>query len=153
MSRKAVFPGSFDPFTLGHEDIVRRALPLFDELVIAIGHNSSKTYMFPLESRKQAIERLFESVENVSVDSYEGLTVDYCKACGAGYIVRGIRTASDAEFERNIAQMNKALEKEIETVFLTSRPDLSAINSTIVRDIIRNGGDASRFVPEGIELS
>ena len=152
MSRIAVFPGSFDPITVGHEDIVQRALSLFDTIIVAIGENSTKQYMFPLQKRKEWLETLFENEEKVKVKSYEGLTVDFCTKAGAAYIIRGLRSAADFEFEQSIAQMNRAMAPGIETVFLPANPKHSAINSTIVRDIIRNGGDASAFVPAGVEL-
>ncbi len=145
--RKAVFPGSFDPFTNGHFDIVSRALPLFDEIVVAIGHNSKKKYLFDLESRKKSIQGLFENNPKISVQVYEGLTVDYCLSINAPYILRGLRNSTDFEYERNIGQMNKALQDEIETVFFLTRPALSAISSTIVRDIYKNGGNINQFIP------
>jgi pantetheine-phosphate adenylyltransferase len=147
MSRKAVFPGSFDPVTNGHLDIIRRALPLFDELVVAIGCNSQKSPFFPLEKREAWMRELLSVYPNVSVQRYEGLTVRFCRSIGASYIVRGLRTSADFEFERGIAQMNKAMEPGVETVFIISDPALSAISSGIVRDILRNGGDVSGFVP------
>lgn len=148
----AVFPGSFDPITKGHESIIRRALPLFDELIVAIGVNSTKTGFFPLEKRLAWIKQLFKSDSKVKVLDYTGLTVDLCKKENANYIVRGLRTSADFEFERGIAQMNRAMHSDIETIFILTTPELSAINSTIIRDILKHGGDASRFVPEGISL-
>ncbi len=150
MSRIAVFPGSFDPITTGHESIIKRSLPLFDKIIIAIGENSTKKSFFSLEKRKQWIEKVFKGKKKIEVKTYKGLTIDFCKSVGANYILRGLRTSADFEFERVIAQMNRAMEKKIETVFLLSNPELSAITSTIVRDIIRNGGDASQFVPLAI---
>ena len=153
MSKKiAVFPGSFDPVTKGHTDIINRGLKLFDEIIIAIGINSEKKYMFDLKKREQWLEEIYKNNSNVSVRSYTGLTVDFCKNSGADFILRGVRSVSDMEFERSIATMNKALVPGIETVFLFSDPSVSAISSTIVRDIIRNGGDASQFIPEGIKI-
>ena len=152
MSKIAVFPGSFDPLTLGHHDIVMRALAMFDELVIGIGDNSEKKYLFSLEKRKSSLEKVFSSEKKVRVMTYSGLTVDFCKKIKASYILRGLRTSADFEFERGIAQMNKALAPEVETIFLMSRPEFSAITSTIVRDILKNGGDASQFVPSGVQL-
>lgn len=152
MSNIAVFPGSFDPVTLGHEDILRRALPLFDEIIVAIGENSTKQYMFSLEQRKQWLIAVFSGEAKVKVESYEGLTINFCQKVGARYIIRGLRSAADFEFEQNIAQMNRDMARDIETIFIPASPKHSAINSTIVRDIIRNGGDASAFVPAGIEL-
>lgn len=152
MEKIAVFPGSFDPFTKGHESIVRRVLPLFDKVIVAIGVNSHKQYFFPLEKRKQWIEQTFKGDARVSVDNFTGLTIDYCHNMNAKYIIRGLRTTTDLEFEKAIAQMNKSMADDIETLFILPTPELSAINSTIIRDIVRNGGDASRFVPEGINL-
>jgi pantetheine-phosphate adenylyltransferase len=152
MQRIAVFPGSFDPFTRGHESIVKRVLPLFDKVIVAIGVNSHKQYFFSLEKRKEMIAHTFKGNPNVIVDSFSGLTIDYCHKMNAKFIVRGLRTTTDLEFEKAIAQMNKSMADDIETLFILPTPELSAINSTIIRDIVRNGGDASRFVPEGIDL-
>lgn len=151
--RTALFPGSFDPITIGHESVIRRALPLFDEIIIAIGVNSAKNYFFPLEKRVAWINQVFHKEPKVRVVNYTGLTIDCCKKENAQYILRGLRTSADYEFERSIAQMNRAMAPEIETVFLQSLPELSAINSTIVRDIIRNGGDVKAFVPSLITIS
>lgn len=153
MTRIAVFPGSFDPFTIGHESIVNRFLPLFDELIIAIGVNANKTYFFPLEKRKLWIEKVFENEPKVKVETFTGLTVDFCRSRGARFVVRGLRTTTDLEFEKAIAQMNKAQAPEIETLFLLPLPEHSAINSTIIRDIVRNGGNARQFVPPAVDLS
>jgi pantetheine-phosphate adenylyltransferase len=152
MKKIAVFPGSFDPFTIGHESIVRRALSLFDEIIIAVGANALKKSYYSLETRKEMISRVFKHHPMIKVDHYEGLTVEYCRKRNAHYLLRGLRTSADFEFERAIAQMNRALEEDIESVFLLTIPEHSAINSTIVRDIIRSGGDASRFVPSAIDL-
>ena len=152
MKKVAVFPGSFDPFTIGHEAIIRRALSLFDEIIIAVGANALKKNFYPLETRKEMITRVFKNEPRVRVDHYEGLTVDYCKKNGAGYLLRGLRTSADFEFERAIGQVNKSMAPNIESVFLLTVPEHSFINSTIVRDIIRNGGDASKFVPAAINL-
>ena len=152
MKKIAVFPGSFDPFTIGHESIVKRALLMFDKIIIAIGYNANKKGFFPLDRRINWIKQIFANNRKVSVDKYEGLTIDFCKKVNADYILRGLRTAADFEYERAIAQMNKAMYPEIETVFLLTTPELTAITSSIVRDIIRNGGDASMFVPEEIDL-
>lgn len=152
MKKIAVFPGSFDPITIGHESVVRRALSLYDEIIIAVGSNSLKKSFYPLATRIAMIKRVFKDEPHVTVDSYEGLTVDYCKKHKAGYILRGLRTSADFEFERAIAQVNKAMIPEIETVFLLTVPEHTHINSTIVRDIIRSGGDASKFVPASIKL-
>ncbi len=150
--RIAIFPGSFDPFTRGHESIVHRVLPLFDELVIAIGVNANKNYYYSLEQRQRWIEEVFNGDARVKVTSFKGLTVDYCRQLKASYIVRGLRTSADFEFEKAIAQMNKALASEIETLFILPVSELSAINSTIIRDIVRNNGDASAFVPAAVKL-
>ncbi len=152
MKKIAVFPGSFDPITIGHESIVRRALDMFDEIIIAVGANALKKSFYPLSTRKAMISEVFKNDPRIRVDHYEGLTVDYCRRNGAGYLLRGLRTAADFEFERAIAQVNKAMYPEIETVFLLTVPEHSFINSTIVRDIIRSGGDASKFVPGAINL-
>ena len=153
MKKIAVFPGSFDPFTIGHEDIVKRALPLFDEIIIAVGINALKKSFFSLADRKEMIKKSFAGNPLIKVDHFEGLTVDYCASMGAGYIIRGLRTAADFEFERAIAQTNRKLLPDIESVFLLTQPDHSMVNSTIIRDIIRNGGDASQFVPQAVNLA
>ena len=145
MSRVAVFPGSFDPFTKGHVDIVERAVPLFDKLIIAIGVNSNKKNMFSLESRLNHISEIFRDNDKVEVLSYEGLTTNFCSEKSAQYLIRGIRNAIDSEYEKSIAQMNKDL-SGIETVFLFTSQEFSAINSSIVREIKKNNGDISSFV-------
>jgi len=150
--RIAIFPGSFDPITKGHENILRRALPLFDEIIIAIGKNSSKDNYFSLEQREKWIKQVFGKEPKVRVERYTGLTIHFCKKMKANYILRGLRTSADFEFEKSIAQNNKMMASEIETIFILPIPELSAINSTIVRDIVRNGGDAAPFVPKGINL-
>ncbi len=152
MKKRAVFPGSFDPFTIGHEGIVRRALAIFDEIVISVGANALKKSYYSLTARKEMIACVFPDEPRIKVDHYEGLTVDYCRKIGAGFLLRGLRTAADFEFERAIAQVNKALAPEIESVFILTIPEHASINSTIVRDIIRSGADASRFVPSAIRL-
>lgn len=152
MKRIALFPGSFDPITKGHENILRRALPLFDEIIIAIGKNSSKQSYFTIEQREKWIKQVFANEPKVRIESYTGLTIEFCKKMNAKYILRGLRTSADFEFEKSIAQNNNVMAPEIETIFILPIPELSAINSTIVRDIIRNGGDASPFVPKGINL-
>jgi pantetheine-phosphate adenylyltransferase len=152
MKKIAVFPGSFDPFTIGHEAIIRRAMSLFDEIIIAVGANALKKNYYSLATRKEMITRVFRNEQKVRVDHYEGLTVDYCKKNGARYLLRGLRTSSDFEFERAIGQVNKSMEPDIESVFLLTAPEHSFINSGIVRDIIKNGGDASKFVPAAIDL-
>lgn len=152
MKKLAVFPGSFDPFTIGHEAIVRRALGLFDEIIVAVGANALKKNFYSLATRKEIVSKVFKDEPRIRVDHYEGLTVDYCKKMGAGYLIRGLRTAADFEFERAIAQVNRVLAPGVESVFLLTVPEHSHINSSIVRDIIRNGGDASMFVPSAINL-
>jgi pantetheine-phosphate adenylyltransferase len=148
MKRIAVFPGSFDPITRGHESIVLRALPLFDKIIIAIGVNAEKKSFFPLEKRLAGVRKVFEDHAGVEVITYGGLTVDLCKKMGIKYILRGLRTSADFEFERSIGQMNKKMLHELETVFLLATPEYTPLNSSIVRDIIRNGGDISAFVPD-----
>lgn len=145
--KRAVFPGSFDPITVGHEAIINRALPLFDEIVLAIGVNSNKKYFFTLEKRISILKDCFKYQSKITIASYEGLTIEYCKTIGASHILRGLRTAADFDFERTIALMNKKMAPELETVFLISEPEHSAISSTVVRDILKNGGDISQFVP------
>jgi pantetheine-phosphate adenylyltransferase len=149
--KKAVFPGSFDPLTLGHEDIIKRAIPLFHEIVIAIGVNSEKKYMFSLEERKRFIEETFKKEPNVSVITYEGLTIDLCAKIEANYILRGLRNPADFEFEKAIAHTNRKLSK-IETVFLLTAAKTSYISSSIVRDVIRNGGEYEKLVPEAVRV-
>jgi pantetheine-phosphate adenylyltransferase len=153
MNRIALFPGSFDPVTIGHVDIVNRSLSLFDNIVIGIGVNSSKKTLYTTEKRKEWLGKVFAGKEQVSVEQYTGLTVDFCREIGAKFILRGLRTSADFEFERSIAQMNRSMQEDIETVFVLSSPGLSAVNSSIVREIIKNGGEASKFVPAGIDLS
>lgn len=148
--RKALFPGSFDPFTLGHESIVRRALPIFDHIVIGIGSNSTKSNLFSLEQRVQWIKTVFADEPRVEIAHYTGLTVDFAKVSGCHYILRGLRNSMDYQFESSIAQMNEALNPSITTVFINCEAQYAAINATIVREIFKNGGDISRFVPSGI---
>lgn len=152
MNRIAIFPGSFDPITIGHQNIVERALPLFDKIIVAIGENSQKQKMFTLEQRISFIEKTFATHKKVEVKSYSGLTVDFCKKTDARFILRGIRNAKDLDFEQAIAQMNMALEPEIETVFLVNEPKYGAINSSIVRDIRANGGSTAQFLPHQFTL-
>lgn len=152
MKRIALFPGSFDPFTIGHESIVRRSLDLFDEIVIGVGVNSTKSGLFTPEQRVNWIKEVFKGEPKVSVESYSGLTIEYCKHINARYILRGLRNSTDFGFERGIGQVNKAMNPLIETVFILALPEHSAISSTIIRDIIRNGGDARQFVPKAVSL-
>lgn len=149
--RRAVFPGSFDPITLGHLDIINRSLPLFDEIIIAIGVNADKKYMFPLEERKRFIEETFKREDSISVITYEGLTIDLCKKYEADFILRGLRNPADFEFEKAIAHTNRRLSK-IETIFLLTAADTSYISSSIVRDVIRNGGNYKVLVPPAVEV-
>jgi pantetheine-phosphate adenylyltransferase len=153
MNKIALFPGSFDPFTIGHESIVRRALPLFDKIIVAIGYNTNKMGFFPLEDRVKWIKSVFEGDDKIKVEVFEGLTVDFCLKSNASYILRGLRTSSDFEYERAIGQMNRAMHPEIETVFLLTQPEHTHVASTIVRDIILHGGDASMFLPKKIKIS
>jgi len=154
MKKVALFPGSFDPFTVGHEAIVKRSLKIFDEVIIAVGANESKKGgFFSLDARMKMIKKVFEGEPRVKVDHYDGLTVDFCRAKGAGFLLRGLRTSADFEYERAIAQVNKAMAPDIESVFLLTAPEHTPINSTIVKDILRHGGDASKFVPASINLN
>lgn len=152
MERICLFPGTFDPITRGHVDIVQRSVNLFDKLIIAIGVNANKQPMFPLEQRKEWIREIFKEYPNVEVTDYTGLTINYCKEIGANYMMRGIRYISDFEYEKAIADMNRELAPEVETIFLTCAPEYSTVSSTIVRDVIRNGGDVSAFVPDEVKV-
>ncbi len=146
--KRAVFPGSFDPITKGHENILRRALPLFDEIVIGVGVNASKQPMFPLEQRMAWLQAVFADAPQVKTEAFEGLTKDFCERTGATWLIRGVRNGGDFEYERTIAQMMKALDHRLETVILFTDPEHAHIHSTVVRDILRNGGDARSFVPD-----
>jgi len=148
MQRIALFPGTFDPITIGHLDIIHRALPLFDKLIIGIGRNSSKQSMFTEEQRMKWIQEIFRDNPSVSVVVYEGLTVDCCQRVGAQFIVRGIRYVNDFEYEKAIADMNRSLDTNIETVFFTCLPQYTSVASTLVRDVLRNGGNAKQFLPD-----
>ncbi len=144
----ALFPGSFDPITIAHADILQRALPLFDKIVIGIGINSSKPGFLDIEKRKALVASVFSKHNQVEVLTYEGLTVNFCKEINAGYMIRGIRSVADFEYERSIAQINHTMMPEIETIFILSRPEYSAVSSTIVRDILRNNGNVDAFLPK-----
>ena len=149
--KRALFPGSFDPITLGHYDIITRALDLFDEIVVAIGINGDKNYMFTVEQRKEFIEKAFADEPKVKVTTYQGLTVDFCKEIDAQFILRGLRNPADFEFEKAIAHTNRKL-SQIETVFLLTAARTSFISSSIVRDVIRNHGDYTVLVPESVRV-
>lgn len=148
----AVFPGSFDPITVGHVDLVRRALPLFDRIIVAVGINSTKKYLFPLEQRMEWLRQVFAKYPQVSVDSFENLTAHYCQRIGARYLLRGLRNASDFDYEKTISQLNHIVGDGIETVFLISQPEFSHISSTIVREIIVGGADATPFIPAEVHI-
>ncbi len=149
--RKAIFPGSFDPITLGHYDIIKRSIPLFDEIIIAIGINADKKYMFSIEERTRFIKEAFANEPTISVVNYEGLTIDLCKKLKANFILRGLRNPADFEFEKAIAHTNRKLSK-IETVFLLTASNTSYISSSIVRDVMRNGGQYQMLVPESVVI-
>jgi pantetheine-phosphate adenylyltransferase len=153
MQRICLFPGTFDPLTLGHVDIINRALPLFDKIVVGIGINTSKAPMFSAEQRLLWIREIYVDEERVEGAVYEGLTIDFCTKIGAKFILRGIRYVSDFEYEKTIADANRTLDRSIETVFLTGEPKYTSVASTIVRDIIRNGGNAAPFLPDVVSKS
>lgn len=153
MSRICLFPGTFDPVTLGHVDIINRAIPLFDKIIVGIGLNAAKAPMFTPERRLQWIKDLYANEPKVEGAVYEGLTVDFCRSIGAKFILRGIRYVSDFEYEKTIADANRTLDRSIETIFLTGEPKYTSVASTIVRDILRNGGDASPFLPDAVAQS
>ncbi len=148
--KTALFPGSFDPITIAHVNILKRALPLFDRVVVGIGLNSSKQAFLSADKREEIVKSILASYNNVEVQTYQGLTVDFCRKIEATYLIRGIRSAADFEYERAIAQINQTMMPEVETILLLSKPEYSAISSTIVRDILRNKGDVSPFVPEEV---
>ena len=150
--RKAVFPGSFDPITTGHVDLVLRALKVFDEIIVAIGINSQKQPLFTVDDRRRWIENVFKDEPRVKVDVFEGLTVHYCKKVDAHFLLRGLRNASDFDYEKTISQLNHIVGEDVETVFLISRPEFSHISSTIVREIIKGRGNAKPFLPEGVQF-
>ncbi|HEX8334781.1 MAG TPA: pantetheine-phosphate adenylyltransferase [Segetibacter sp.] len=151
--RICLFPGTFDPVTLGHIDIINRSLSLFDKLVIGIGKNANKAPMFPDEQRLDWLNEIYKDDPRVDALVYEGLTADCCKSIGASFILRGIRYVSDFEYEKAIADMNRSLDSSIETIFLTCLPQYTSVASTLVRDVLRNGGDVSPFLPEVVNLS
>lgn len=148
--RIAVFPGTFDPITRGHEDIVRRAADIFDRVIIAMGRNTKKQSLFPLEERMAWIREIFKDDPRIEVDTYDELTVEYCRRKGANFIVRGLRSSGDFEYEAHLAQVNRKLDSSIETIFIITSPELSNISSTVVRDIIIYGGDYTPFVPPAV---
>ena len=148
--RIALFPGSFDPITLGHQDIIERAAPLFDEIIIGVGINSNKNYRYSLEKRMEMIERTFADYNHINAKPYEGLTVNFAQTIGASFLIRGVRTTGDFEYERTISMMNHAMAPEVDSVFLISSAAYSALSSTVVREILKNNGDVKQFVPEAI---
>lgn len=152
MERVAVFPGSFDPFTIGHESVLTRAMPLFDKIIVMLGVNHAKGGFFSIDDRKRMIEELFEHEPKVEVRIYSGLTVDFCKGVGAMHILRGLRTAADFEYERAIAQVNKKMYPNIETIFMLTMPEHTPINSSVVREIMRYKGDVSQFIPAKLNI-
>tara|TARA_B100002019_G_scaffold259645_1_gene245180 strand:- start:857 stop:1309 length:453 start_codon:yes stop_codon:yes gene_type:complete len=149
--KRAVFPGSFDPITLGHLDIIERSIPLFDEIIVGVGTNSEKKYMFPLKKRMAFIEETFSKYKSISVNQYEGLTIEFCKKVQADFIIRGLRNPADFEFEKAIAHANRKL-SGIETVFLLTAAKTSFISSSIVREIISNRGDYTQLVPPTVRV-
>ena len=148
----AVFPGSFDPITTGHVDLVRRALPLFEEVVVAVGINTQKRYLYDLDTRMGWLREVFAGEPKVRIDSFEKLTAHYCQRIGARYLLRGLRNASDFDYEKTISQLNHIVGDGLETIFLISQPAYSHISSTIVREIIKGGGDAGAFLPDGVKV-
>lgn len=153
MNRICLFPGTFDPLTLGHTDIIDRALPLFDKLVIGIGRNSNKKPMFSEKQRLKWVKEIYKNNPKVEALAYDGLTVDCCKKVGATFILRGIRYVNDFEYEKAIADMNRSIDEAIETIFLTCLPQYTSVASTLVRDVLRNGGDVSQFLPAVVKRS
>jgi pantetheine-phosphate adenylyltransferase len=153
MKRICLFPGTFDPVTLGHVDIINRAIPLFDKIIVGIGKNTTKAPMFSPEERLKWIKEIYKNKSCIEGAIYEGLTVDFCKKVNAKFILRGIRYVSDFEYEKTIADANRTLDNSIETIFLTGEPKYTSVASTIVRDILRNGGDASQFLPDVVSKS
>jgi pantetheine-phosphate adenylyltransferase len=147
--KKAVFPGSFDPITIGHVDIVKRGIKVFDEIIIAVGDNTDKKYMFPKEKRVEFVKQTFNNYDNIKIKSYDGLTVNFCKKNNIEFMIRGLRNPADFEFEKSIALTNREM-TDIETIFFLTSPENSFISSSIVRDLIRNNGDYKLFIPKGI---
>ena len=152
MERTAIFPGSFDPFTLGHESIVLRGLKLFDKVIIGVGCNDSKQAFFAPETRVAMIRDLFQDEPRIDVQAYDDLTIEFCRRNHAQYMLRGLRTSSDFEYERIVAQINQAMLPEVESVFMLTFPEHTAINSTVVREVLRYGGDVSRFLPARLNI-
>lgn len=152
MKKIAVFPGSFDPITRGHVSVIKRAIPLFDKVIIAIGDNADKKHMFSAEQREKWIREVFKNEPKIVIDIYNGLTVEYCRKKNAHFILRGLRTSADFEFERSIAQINRRLAPEVDTLFILTEAKYTPISSSIVRDVIRNGGNISEFVPPEVKL-
>lgn|SRR5574344_456644 len=148
----AIFPGSFDPITKGHESVVLRALPLFDKIIIAIGENTSKKTMFSLEQRMKWLKETFKDYNKIEIDSFSCLTTEYCKIVGAKYILRGLRNSVDYQYEMNIARINHELNEDVETVFMLTKPEETAISSSFVREILSFGGDVSKFVPNQVKI-
>lgn len=153
MSRICLFPGTFDPVTLGHTDIINRALPLFDKLYIGIGRNVNKQPMFSEQQRLDWLHEIYKGNNKVEALVYDGLTVECCRKVGAGFILRGIRYVNDFEYEKAIADMNRSIADNIETVFLTCLPQYTSVASTLVRDVLKNGGDVSKFLPEEVNAT
>jgi len=152
MDRIAIFPGSFDPITKGHENIILRASQLFDKIIVAVGNNSDKNSFFTLEQRVEFIKQTFVTKSGIEVDTYDGLTVEYCKKMNARFILRGLRSSLDFEYEKSISQLNRNLDSNIDTVFLITAPEFAAISSTIVREILANKGDVTPFIPDNVSL-
>ena len=152
MAKIAIFPGSFSPFSIGHQSVIAQTIPLFEKIIIAIGINSEKEQYFSIEERLDWINTIYKHNKKIEVKRYEGLTVDLCKQENAHYIIRGIRDSHDFKYEKNIAQMNKDLNKDIETIFVVSPPEFSHISSSLIRDVIKNGGDVKKFIPKDMEL-
>ncbi len=153
MDRICLFPGTFDPVTFGHKDIIDRGLPLFDKMYIGIGRNINKVPMFSEEQRLKWLQEIYQNEPKIEVLAYDGLTVDCCKDVGANFILRGIRYVNDFEYEKAIADMNRSLQNSVETVFLTTLPKYTSIASTLIRDVLRNGGDVSQWLPDAVNAS